>query len=247
MKPAGGNPFSFLDGTLNLLVVDRDSRSRDMITRLVEPVSCYTVHTAGSSGEGLELLRSGKRFHGCTLELGMADVEQDEFYLLRQYGFHCSMIVVTGSTSPHKGAECIRLGARAVFEKGAGFSDTVFLHTLERMILINIVNHRYNEWVGDTLNTATRVLFERKPASVTGWADLLRISDRQLRNLWHTSCGFSAKHVLFLFHCFDHAFAYYTAMRSRSVQERAEAEKFFKKRFLSYFENQHEILTFLLS
>lgn len=177
----------------------------------------------------------------------MVDVENDEFYLLRHYANHCSIIVLTGSSSPRKGATCIQLGARAVIDKGALFNNRVFFTTLCSATITNIVNHRYNGNAGDTLNLATKILFEKKPESVTAWADLMRITDRQLRNLWHAGSGFGAKQVLFLYQLFYSASRYYDAMLFGDSKEQECAERLVVPRLASYFNAHKEIITFLLT
>ena len=245
MTVSNENPFSFINDMLNLLIVDDTPSERNILSHLLEPATCYSLHFAGSNGKALEYLRSGKRFHVCIVDLGMTDVENDEFYLLKQYGNHSSIIVLTGSTSPQKGARCVNLGARAVFDKGTPFNVRNLFVTLNRMALINIVNHRYNEWSSDSVNQATRLLFENEPESVTEWAEAMRISDRQLRNIWHTSSGFGAKHILFLYHCFKNAFDYYTSTlfeNGHSTESHSH-----RQRFASYFITHRELLTFILS
>ena len=110
-------PYDFLNKTLNLLFIEDNNEFKDFILDLFEPVHLYTISTASSNTEALKYLRSGLRFHACILDLGMNDIENDEFYILRQYAYHCPIVVLTGSSSPNKGATCIQLGARAVLEK----------------------------------------------------------------------------------------------------------------------------------
>ena len=232
---------------LNILIVEDDPLSRTLLCELLEPASCYAVHTATTNGKALELLRSGKRFHACIIDLGINDVEDDEFYLLRHYARHSSIIVLTGSPSPQKGAACIQLGARAVFEKGTTFNGRLFFQHLNRMVLINVVNHRFNEWSGDTLNLATRTLFETNPRSVTDWAESMRITDRQLRNLWHSGLGFGAKHVLFLYNCLKNAFNYYENVLFENHRGERRSTPVTNQRHLAvYFQKNYELLTFLL-
>ncbi|MBN1575676.1 MAG: response regulator [Chitinispirillaceae bacterium] len=240
-------PFYFIDRMLNILIVEDDPLSRDLLTEVLRPAACYAVHVAAANSKALELLRSGMRFHACIIDLGINDVENDEYYLLRHYGRHTSIIVLTGSPSPQKGASCIQLGARSVFEKGTAFNSRLFFQTLNRMVLINVVNYRFNEWSGDTLNLATDTLFTTSPDSVTQWAEKMRITDRQLRNLWHTGSGFGAKHVLFLFHCLKNAFAYYETLLFGNGAERTAAGRFSHLRLEAYFQEHHELLTFILS
>ena len=137
-------PYSFLDGLLNVLVIDPDERSQRKLGALLSPLSSITIHYGASTAAALTRLRGGKRFHCIITELGMDDVDNDEFYIIRHYAQHSSVIVVSGSPSTRKGATCAYLGARAVFDKGASFAPDAFIETLTNTLLINIVNHRYS-------------------------------------------------------------------------------------------------------
>ncbi|MBN1306811.1 MAG: response regulator [Chitinispirillaceae bacterium] len=246
-RQSAPRPFHFIDRMLTVLIVEDDPLGRDLLTGMLEPAACYAVHAAATNSKALELLRSGKRFHACIIDLGINDVDDDEYYLLRHYGRHSSIIVLTGSPSPRKGATCIQLGARAVFEKGASFDSRFFFQTLNRLVLVNVVNHRFNEGAGDTLNIATQTLFETSPGSVTQWAERLRITDRQLRNLWHTGSGFGAKQVLFLYHCLKNAFVHYETLLFGSSEECLASGRFSPPRLEAYFQEHQELLTFMLS
>jgi len=157
------------------------------------------------------------------------------------------VIILTGAASAHKGAMCAYLGARGVLDKETPFDRQSFFDTLTGNLLINIVNHRYDENSNDTLNMATRTLLETAPKSVTEWADRMRITDRQLRNLWQTGSGFGVKHILFLFECFSRAFTYYEAALFGTPDDRKNAKHHFLQRHDAYFNTHRELLTFILS
>ncbi|MBN1760768.1 MAG: response regulator [Chitinispirillaceae bacterium] len=241
------NPFAFLDGTLSLLLVEDDPEQLAFLRSLTGGFPCYSVATASDNSGAIDRLRSGKRVHTCITDLGITDIGGDEFYLLRQYARHCSMIVLTGSTSPQKGATCIQLGARTVFDKGAPFHPADFMRTVNELTLISIVNHRYSESSGDTFNLATKILLKTNPRSVTEWADNLRITDRQLRNLWHTGSGFGAKHLLFLYQCCKSAFRYFESQLFLPETRSRFSPPSTPRHMAAYFENHRELLTFLLS
>jgi CheY-like chemotaxis protein len=241
-------PFSFLDGILNILLIEDDPISKSLIEDLLSVEPVYTVYSAQSSQKALELLKSGLRFHICLMDLGLSDVQNDEFFILKQYAQHCSIIVLTGSSSPTKGATCIKLGARGVFEKGSALNLKELLYSIHLNTLISIINHRFNEYNIDTINLATRILFEKKPATVTEWANYMRISDRQLRNLWHNGSGTSAKYTLYLYTLFHSAFSYYQTLQFESrEQQTALLKTLHEERLHNYFKSNAEIITFLLS
>ena len=187
--------YDFLDKTLNALVVDDEWISQALVSELLSHVNIFEISTASRCAEAVTVLRS-RRIHLCILDLGINDIDNDEFYLLRTYAKTCSIIVLTASTSPQKGGLCMELGARAILEKRAPFDNRTFIINSNRYALLNIINPYYRERAGDTLGLTTKVLFEKDPRSVTEWADCLRITDRQLRNLWNSGTG--AKSILFL-------------------------------------------------
>ncbi|HLV31840.1 MAG TPA: response regulator [Chitinispirillaceae bacterium] len=240
-------PYDYIDNTINIMIIEDESFQAELITEILEPVQLFSLYTVTTNKEAVSLFRSGKRFHVCILDLGISDIDNDEFYILRNYTNHCSVIVRTGSDSPKKGATCIQLGAKTVIEKGTMFDTCKFYQIVSRNALLNIVNFRYNESSGDTLNLATKVLFEKNPDTVTQWADYMRITDRQLRNLWRTGSGFGAKQVLSLYHLFKDAFNYYKIDMFGDLDEHNELKNFSDKSSRSYFENNREILTFLFS
>lgn len=240
--------FQFISGTLNILIIDPEYRFGTLpYAELLSRLSCCKLFYAASNREALAYLKSGTRFHTCITELGIKDIEHDEFYLIRHYGSHSSILVVTDSKSPAKGALSARLGARWVFDKGSTFDLKRFYTVLSRVLLINVVNCRYDESAGDTLSAATKVLLDKQPVSVTEWADKMRITDRQLRNLWHTGSGFGAKQILFLHECFRSALKYYSIMFFSDEPRSMVKRQFFKKQFITYFRNHQDTLLFILS
>lgn len=248
MKSSLENPFAFINDSVNVLLVDDDSDASELLRDIFSLAPIYVVHSASSSCDALSLLRSGKRFHVIILDLGLSDVFNDEFYLLRQYAHNSSMIILTGSNSPSKGATCIQMGARSVIEKGAQFNTRKFIETVNFNSVINIVNSRYSNNNAETLNFATKVLFEKMPKSVTEWADCMRITDRQLRNLWHTGSGYSAKQVLVLFTILTQTFRYYTVFNFGTSEEKREFESTVDvKKLFSYYIAHKNIVTFILS
>jgi len=240
-------PYDFVDNTVNIMIIEDDPVQTDLITEILGSVQLFSLHMVSNNREAVSLFRSGKRFHVCILDLGICDIENDEFIILRNYSNHCSVIVRTGSDSPQKGATCIQLGAKTVIEKGAMFDSYNFYQIVSRNALLNIVNYRYCESLGDTLSLATKTLFEKNPDTVTEWADYMRITDRQLRNLWRTGSGFGAKQILFLYHLFKNALNYYKINMFGDENEREELKNISDKSSRSYFENNREILTFLFS
>lgn len=241
------NPFAFLNGMLTLLLVEENTEQLTFLRTLTGEFPCYSVVSASDNSSAVDHMRGGRRIHTCITDLGIRDIGNDEFYLLRQYARHCSMIVLTGSPSPQKGAACIHYGAREVFDKGTAFHPAAFMRTVNELTLLSIVNHRYVDSATDTFTLATKVLLKTNPRTVTEWADNMRITDRQLRNLWNTGSGFGVKHMLFLYQCCKCAFRYFESQLFPPETTTPYTTPSSPKQMGRYFENHHEQLVYLLS
>jgi len=205
-------PFGYLDKLLNLLIIEDDPHFSCFLQELFEPVTLFNVHSASKSSEALDFIKNGKRVHICILDLGISDVANDEFYILRICANICPVLVLTGSRSPSKGAVCIQLGAKAVMEKGAGFSAEKLFDEVIHHNMVNIICKNYNNSAADTVKLAVQILFEKKPLTVTQWAEFMRITDRQLRNLWNIGSPQGAKFILEIFHQYSDAFRYFKSV-----------------------------------
>lgn len=227
------DPFSFIHGSLNLLLVEDDVHYQDIILEFLEPVKIFTFQTVSSSSAALDYLKERKRIHFCILDLGISDYAGDEFYILRRYAHSIPCIVLTGSQSPSKGAACIQLGAKAVMEKGSELKFTDLYRSICNYTLRGLLHGGNPKNNADTLNLAIETLIEHQPATVTEWAEKLLITDRQMRNLWHDHVGLGAKQILELYELFSNAFNYYNKIlfgEQKSTEiEINRSHAFFKK------------------
>jgi CheY-like chemotaxis protein len=201
--------FSFLDKTLNILVVDDDWMILDLLREILSPVHLYNVITANSTKEANAIISSEKRIHVCIMDLGLSDIDHDEFYLLKNFAPYVSFLVNTGSINPAQGFKCKQYGAKHLISKGSlsGIEGIELVREINRQALYNIINPSFSENIFDTLNFATEMLFKKSPDSVTGWALEAKITDRELRNLWTNKVGIMARQALTIFHLYSIAFA----------------------------------------
>jgi CheY-like chemotaxis protein len=201
-------PYYYLDGLLNLLVVDDDPGIRSLVANLLSPVRLYSVKTVSSASEALNILKQPSRVHLCLFDLGLCDIENDEYFLLRKFAARTSFVVFTGSTSPAKGWTARDLGARDIIEKSPELDLEYFLKKINRHALMTVINPAVR-LTNDSLSASTAVLFNKSPGNVSRWASEMGITDRELRHLWSTHLGANAKIILSIYQIFTSAFAWY--------------------------------------
>lgn len=208
-------PFYFLNKSVSILIVDDDQGVRTMLEEILQPIELYAVRGAANCREAEPVLGSLERIHLCILDLGLRDIANDEFFLLKKYSSRVSFIVFTGSASPIKGFKACLSGAKMVIEKSPEFNPGYFIKTVNTYALLNIINPRY-VFGKDTLSASTDVLFEKTPKFVSEWALQMSITDRELRHIWTKNLGANAKIILTIHQMYRAAFDYYERLLGES-------------------------------
>jgi DNA-binding NarL/FixJ family response regulator len=211
-------PYYYLDKLLNILLVDDDPGVRALISDVLKPLGMYSIKTASCAREAQQILARPEHVHLCIFDLGLNDIDNDEYFLLRAFSSRVSFVVFTGSVSPAKGWTARDLGARAIIEKTPDFDMQNFLKKINRISLLNIIHPGYRT-VNDTLTASTSVLFDKSPGNVSQWAALMGITDRELRHIWRTHLGANAKIILSIYQMFSAAFACYERMIEKEATE----------------------------
>ena len=201
--------FSYLDKSLNVLIVDDDWAILDILKETLSPVNLYNIIITNTAKEASEIISSRNRIHVCIMDLGLMDVDHDEYYLLKNFAPFVSFLVHTGSVNPAQGFKSKQYGAKHLITKGSmtAIEGIELVQEINRQALYNLINPSYSETVFDTLNYATEILFKNSPDSVTLWASEAKITDRELRNLWKNKIGIMARHALTIFQLYSLAFA----------------------------------------
>ncbi len=201
-------PYYFLKNAVSLLIVDDDEGVMALLREVLSPLEIYFIQTAQNAKEAEALLASPERIHLCVFDLGLKDLGNDEFHLLRKYASRVSFVVFTGSASPAKGFAACANGAKAIIEKSPDFNPHNFVRKVNTFALLNVINPRYS-FNRDTLSNATDILFEHAPKYVSQWALQMGITDRELRHIWTRNLGANAKVILSIYQLFSAAFSYY--------------------------------------
>ena len=221
--PLLDKPFYYLDKLVNVLLVDDDTRILSLLSGILNPICPYCIHNAATAQQAEKILSSPSRIHLCVMDLGISDIKNDEFYLLKQFGNRISFIILTGRPSPAKGFNAHALGAKAIIEKSGKFDNIKFLETVNHLSLLNIINPKYSPTTSDSLSLSTDLLFEKSPKFVSQWAQLMGMTDRTLRHIWTKNLGANAKIILSIYQMFETAYNYFEQLEQNS--ERLKVKK----------------------
>jgi CheY-like chemotaxis protein len=249
---------SVFRNTVNVLVVDDESEILQTIKELLDLFGVYNVTTAANTKQALEKIsRNQSRFHACALDLCLADVEKNEYYLMDKYGKTIPFIVISGRQDTEKGIECGRRGAKAFASKGKQSFYREFISSLNKYALINLICPLYNESQKDLLSQSLEMLVATNPQSVSEWARTANITERQLHREWKERLGINPLHALYVYRLYSALFACIqkeiAATEPAETFTMEEAVKFllksddYRKTFEYYLLHKRQISSFLMS
>lgn len=235
------DPYVHLRGSFRVLLVDRDERTLAKHQDIIEEIPLIETYTARSASEAARMLRDGRRWHACVTDLGIDDLDGDEFALMRRYGDDVPFVVCSSQASLEKGLECARQGARLIVQKHGIVGDRRRLkERVAYCVQLSIINPAYRPGNTDSLSRATDALFTNCPRTVAEWSSMTHVTERELRYLFRKNNGAAVKEVLGMYHIVSSAFAYHLngagvelwkapPMTDTDVQERL-AERFLQHR-----------------
>ncbi len=202
-------PFYYLDHQVNVLLTDDDPAILALLSETLKPIGPYNLFCASTAQQAEKILTSPPRTHLCVLDLGITDIKNDDFVLLKRFGARVSFIIFTGRPSPVKGFDAHALGAKAIIEKKGNFEAIKFLKVVNYFALQNIINPKHSSVINDSLSTSTDLLFEKSPHFVSQWAQMMGMTDRSLRHIWTKNLGANAKIILSTYQMFETALDYF--------------------------------------
>jgi DNA-binding NarL/FixJ family response regulator len=201
-------PFSLFEKTINVLVVDDLPVSISLIEEFLNPFKIYRILSVSSTKDALDVIRNRTpRFHVCLFDLGMNDVENNEFYLLDKFGKKFPFIIMSAQSDTEKAFEAKQHGAMAYIRKGDKDFMQRIIANLNRQALRSIVCPVVLENPASVVNTLVEILVNKNPAMIADWAREANINDRKLRNEWEEHVGFCPKYSLCMYHMFSKIFS----------------------------------------
>jgi FixJ family two-component response regulator len=202
-------PFGFLDHTINLCMVDDEPLVLKTNLINMKRYPLYNIFTASSALEAKKILTSGDRIHVCLMDLGLDDIDGDEFYLLKKYSPRTSFIVLTGDDSIHRGFQCGKHGSFSVIEKPVDFGGIDFIKTINEAFIQSLVTSGKERNYKPVIEKIITALLHHNPDTISEWAFDACITEQYLRRTWNTVYGYQPKYFLWFYKTVVSAFSYY--------------------------------------
>ncbi len=133
-----GSHISFLERTIELLIVDGISVECNACHDFLKSYKLYNVTCVSTAKEANALLMSKKRFHVCLTDLGICDINNDEYYLLKKFSSRLPFIIMADKDSLKLGFEIRKLGAFGAIKKPVYFQDLGLIEVINEATLYNI-------------------------------------------------------------------------------------------------------------
>jgi FixJ family two-component response regulator len=203
------SPYSFLERTIEICMVDDDPNILELYSKILNCYPLYTAATFSSASEANVILSSIKRFHVCVMDLGLADINNDEFYLVKTFSPQTSFVILTGKGSIQTGFQCGKNGSFSVFEKPVDFRKTEFINTVNEAFIYSLVNTGKEKHCKPIIEKIIEALIFCYPANINEWAYNACVTEQYLRRVWNTIYGYQPKYFLWFYKMMTSAFSFY--------------------------------------
>lgn len=201
--------YSFLERSMEICIVDDDPIILETYSRILNCYPLYSVATFSSASEANAVLSAIRRVHVCIMDLGLTDIDNDEFYLVKKFSPRTSFVVLTGNSSIHTGFECGKHGSFSVFEKPVDFERIDFVNTLNRAFIYSLVNTSKDKHFKPIVDKIIEALMIYNPTNIGEWAYFACITEQYLRRVWNTIFGYQPKYFLWFYKMMTSAFSIY--------------------------------------
>lgn len=235
--------------SVSILFIDDEEKQLRYYRDMVSGHALYSVKTAGNAAEAQKILNSSSRDkpHLCVMDLGIDDIGNDEFFLLKKYALRVPFIIVSGSMDMERAFEASRLDAAAMIAKPIQVLSEKFWSTLSTVFLNYSIYPILNSGSNSILKFCRDVLYNEEPESVSEWATLASISDTYIRKIWAECFTYPPKYMLFLYRMYKYSFRFHDAryvadlMGTDFPEVSSEIVEQYKQMIKYYLQNKSEL------
>jgi CheY-like chemotaxis protein len=247
-------PYSFLSGSMQICMVDDDPIILNAYAKVLHSYPLYTITTSTSATSANAIFSSNRRFHVCIMDLGLVDIDNNEFYLINKFSPRISFIVLTGNNSIQRGFQCGKQGSFSVFSKPVDFSGIEFITKINEAFLMSLLNSGNNKKYKPILNKIIDALLVCNPENIGEWAYNACVTEQYLRRIWNTIYGCQPKYFLWFYRIMISAFSLHNAefLKNNGLSTKIDGTKAIvieKKVFpaLKYFKSNKNVFKAILN
>jgi CheY-like chemotaxis protein len=222
------SPLYLFENTVRVLIVDDEPLIRSYFSEMISEYPLMSVQTAESSKEAENII-SKRQPHICILDLGLNDVECDEFFLLKKYARDFPVIVVSAATDIERAFAATNCGAAGMFAKPLDFYSIELWQFFRDIFLGRCLLPVTEKSAHTVFHNCCEVLINRLPENVAQWANLVGVTDAYLRKMWSEYYMVSPKHILFMFKLYRDVFDYYSKSYLAKINGGEQDEIVFKE------------------
>lgn len=201
-------PSAPAPGPIRILVVDDYVEVREYATAMLAEFPLYDVNAVSTAaGAACRIADKAAPVHVCLLDLGLADIQGDQFYLLRRYALRTAFIIVTGSGNAEDGYRARELGAVGLLLKPVSFISLPLHSLIAQAFLKAALGLLDTANLKPTLLAVSEVLLNRTPSTVQRWSEQCGVTHEYLRRLCLGQFGVPPGQALGFVHSYQRAFS----------------------------------------
>lgn len=201
-------PFAFLERSIKILIADDEWGFAESFREHLNAYELYDVDRALSAKEADSIL-SSSQYHVCLMDLGLNDIDNDEYFLINKYSPKVSFIVVSAIDSLEKGFKARDCGAFAAVSKPVIFSDLNVINLINKAYFQSLIIPKSFLTCKQVIQNAITTFMSYKPASMMQWAEKTGVEKRYFRKVWLECFEYQPRHVVWLYKMLSYIFSYY--------------------------------------
>jgi hypothetical protein len=240
-------PFSFLDQTVNILIVSSSTENIVQFETILQPFHIFSLLSVKTLQDAITTMATN-RIHICFLDLCTNETKAASSNFIRSITNSTVCIGFSTECSATRVITSVKNGILEVINISGGLQLTPeFSVLLCKSIIVALFYPTYRWWHDDMVANVINTLLTLPKANVTAWAIKAGISATRLRTVCETKFTCSPKHISFIYNCYSLALSYISRCGNtgrRCLPEAVALKEEFKLK--CYFHSNYSSFSYLL-
>ncbi len=240
-------PFSFLDQTVNILIVSSSVENIAQFKSILQPFHIFSISSAKTIQDATNTLAT-HRIHICFLDLCINETKAASSNFIRSITNNTVCNGFSTECSATRVITSVKNGILEVINISGGLQlSPEFTALLCKSIIVALFYPNYRWWHDDMVANVINTLLTLPKASVTAWAMKAGISATRLRTVCETKFSCSPKYISFFYNCYSLVLSYIShceESEKKGLSEAAILKEEFKLK--CYFHSNYSSFSYLL-